>query len=127
MDGLHLLNGFHTNATCVGGGTGRRFAEYLFPQNFLWWQVRPGLTVQQAWGSMANDLEPAGTRWRSMSLVGANGVNNLGDHYWGQGSTGPDLTYAEPHRHDRDQRPDLITPHTTKRPGGSPRRFVRVV
>ena len=31
MDGLHMLNGFHTNAYCVDGGTGGTFAEYLFP------------------------------------------------------------------------------------------------
>ena len=41
FDGLHLLNGFHTNAYCVGGGTGRRFAEYLFPRPSLWWTLRP--------------------------------------------------------------------------------------
>ena len=32
FDGLHILNGFHTNASCVGGGTGRSFANYLFPK-----------------------------------------------------------------------------------------------
>ena len=89
--GLHLLNGFHTNATCVNGGTGGRFADYLFPATFLWWTTRPALTVQQAWASMANDLEPAGTRWRSMSPVTTGGVTNLGDHFWGQGSVGPDI------------------------------------
>lgn len=94
MNGLHLLNGFDTNAYCVGGGTGRRFAEYLFPATFLWWTTRPALTVQQAWARMADDLEPAGVRWRSMSLIGAGGVHNLGDHYWGQGSVGPDIPYA---------------------------------
>ena len=31
INGLHMLNGFHTNAYCVGGGTGGTFAEYLFP------------------------------------------------------------------------------------------------
>jgi Family of unknown function (DUF6345) len=91
FQGLHLLNGFHTNATCVGGGTGRRFADYLFPATFLWWTTRPALTVQQAWASMANDLEPSGTRWRSISPATTGWVTNLGDHYWGQGSVGPDI------------------------------------
>jgi hypothetical protein len=91
FQGLHLLNGFHTNATCVGGGTGRRFADYLFPAKFLWWTTRPALTVQQSWASMANDLEPSGTRWRSMSPVTTGGVTNLGDYFWGQGPTGPDI------------------------------------
>ncbi len=89
--GLHLLNGFDTVATCVNGGTGRRFADYLFPAKFLWWTTRPALTVQQAWGSTANDLEPSGTRWRSISPATTGWVTNLGDHYWGQGSTGPDI------------------------------------
>ncbi len=91
FDGLHLLNGFHTNAQCVGGGTGRRFAEYLFP-GFFW---RPSLTVAQAWQSMADDLEPGGTVWRSISPAGAGWLNNLGDHYWGQGSVGPDIPLSQ--------------------------------
>jgi hypothetical protein len=89
--GLHLLNGFHTNATCINGGTGRRFANYLFPATFLWWTTRPALTVQQAWASTSNDLEPSGTRWRSVSPAGTGWVTNLGDHFWGQGSVGPDI------------------------------------
>ncbi len=89
--GLHLLNGFDTNAYCVGGGTGRRFAEYLFPVKFLWWEVRPALTVQQAWASMANDLEPAGVRWRSISPMSGS-VSNISDKFWGQGPVGPDIT-----------------------------------
>jgi uncharacterized protein DUF6345 len=91
FQGLHLLNGFHTNATCINGGTGRRFADYMFPSTFLWWTVRPALTVQQAWASTANDLEPSGTRWRSISPVTTGLVTNLGDHFWGQGSVGPDI------------------------------------
>jgi hypothetical protein len=89
--GLHLLNGFHTNATCINGGTGGRFADYMFPATFLWWTIRPALTVQQAWASTANDLEPAGTRWRSISPATTGWVTNLGDHFWGQGSVGPDI------------------------------------
>lgn len=87
FDGLHLLNGFHTNAQCVSGGTGRRFAEYLFPG----WFWRPSLTVAQAWQSMANDLEPGGTVWRTVSPARAGWVTNLGDYFWGQGSVGPDI------------------------------------
>ena len=40
---------------------------------------------------MANDLEPAGTRWRSVSPAGSGWVTNLNDHFWGQGSVGPDI------------------------------------
>jgi hypothetical protein len=90
FDGLHLLNGFHTNAYCIGGGTGGRFATYLFPD---WW--RGPLTVSQAWAAMANDLEPSGVRWRSISPAGSGWVHNLDDHYWGQGSTGPDIPASQ--------------------------------
>ena len=60
INGLHMLNGFHTNAHCVGGGTGGRFAEYLFP---TWYAA---VTVRNAWAQMAFDKEPAGAssaRW----------------------------------------------------------------
>ena len=86
MDGLHILNGFHTNAYCVGGGTGRRFAEYLFP---TWW--RGALTVRQAWAQMAIDKEPNGVVYRSMGNIASNGATNIGDYFWGQGPTGPDI------------------------------------
>jgi hypothetical protein len=87
--GLHLLNGFDTDATCVDGGTGARFAQYLFPQSFFFGTL-PALTVQQAWARMADDLEPAGTRWRTISAAGPGWASNLDDHFWGQGTTGPD-------------------------------------
>jgi hypothetical protein len=90
FDGLHVLNGFDTNAYCIGGGTGRRYAEYLYP---TWW--RGGLSVSQAWSAMANDLEPSGVRWRSISPAGAGWVHNLNDRYWGQGSTGPDIPASQ--------------------------------
>ena len=86
MDGLHILNGFHTNAHCIAGGTGGRFAEYLFP---TWW--RGPLTVRNAWAQMAIDKEPAGDTYRSMGNIGTGGVTNIGDYFWGQGPTGPDI------------------------------------
>jgi hypothetical protein len=87
--GLHLLNGFHTNAYC-DSRTGGRFASYLFPETFLWWETRPAFTVVQAWSSMANDLEPSGVRWRSMSPM-SGAIHNLDDKYWGRGNVGPDI------------------------------------
>ncbi len=90
FDGLHLLNGFHDNAQC-NSNAGGRFASYLYPEKFLSITLRPSLTVRQAWAAMANDLQPAGRRYRTMSPVGANGVNNLNDYFWGQGSVGPDI------------------------------------
>jgi hypothetical protein len=89
--GLHILNGFHTNAYCVSGGTGGTFADYLFPKKFLWWTLRPALRVQSAWANMAIDREPSGVVYRSMGLIGTGGVTNIGDYFWGQGSVGPDI------------------------------------
>ncbi len=94
FDGLHLLNGFDTNATCIGGGTGRRFAEYLFPRSFLV-VTFPALTVQQAWRQMATDLEPSGRVWRSVSPARAGWVTNLDDKFWGQGAVGPDIRRSQ--------------------------------
>jgi hypothetical protein len=94
MDGLHMLNGFHTNAYCIGGGTGGDFAQYLFPQTFFGITIRPALTVRQAWASMALDKEPSGVVYRSMGPIGPGGITNIGDHFWGQGSVGPDISAA---------------------------------
>ena len=44
---------------------------------------------------MANDLEPTGTVWRSISPARAGWVNNLGDKYWGQGTVGPDIPLSQ--------------------------------
>jgi hypothetical protein len=93
VDGLHILNGFHTNAYCVGGGTGGTFASYLFPRKILWWTL-PALTVRNAWAQMAIDKEPSGVVYRSMGNIGYGGVTNIGDFFWGQGPTGPDITAA---------------------------------
>jgi hypothetical protein len=92
--GLHILNGFHTNAYCVGGGTGGTFASYLFPKKFLWWTLRPAYRVQSAWAAMAIDREPSGVVYRSMGLIRSDGVTNIGDYFWGQGSVGPDISPA---------------------------------
>jgi hypothetical protein len=91
FQGLHILNGFDTNAYCVGGGTGATFANYLFPQKFLWWTLRPAYRVQNAWAAMAIDREPGGVKYRSTGLVRPDGVTNIGDYFWGQGPTGPDI------------------------------------
>jgi len=93
VDGLHMLNGFHTNAYCVGGGTGGTFASYLFPRKILWWTL-PALTVRNAWAQMAIDKEPSGVVYRSMGNIGSGGVTNIGDFFWGQGPTGPDIPAA---------------------------------
>ena len=101
------MNGFDTNAYCVGGGTGGTFAEYLFPKTFLWWELRPALTVRKAWANMALDREPTGVKYRSMGPIGADWVTNMGDFFWGQGSAGPDIPAGEHHRLLGDQRDGL--------------------
>jgi Family of unknown function (DUF6345) len=93
VDGLHILNGFHTNAYCVGGGTGATFASYLFPRKILWWTF-PALTVRNAWAQMAIDKEPSGVVYRSMGNISSTGATNIGDFFWGQGPTGPDIPVA---------------------------------
>lgn len=93
VDGLHMLNGFHTNAYCVGGGTGGTFASYLFPRQILWWTL-PALTVRNAWAQMAIDKEPNNVVYRSMGNIGPGWVTNIGDYFWGQGPTGPDISVA---------------------------------
>ncbi len=94
INGLHMLNGFHTNAQCVGGGTGGRFAEYLFPYKLFGITIRPALTVRNAWAQMAFDKEPNGTIFRSMGNIAPGNVTNINDYFWGQGSTGPDISKA---------------------------------
>jgi hypothetical protein len=94
INGLHMLNGFDTTAECVGGGTGGTFADYLFPWKIFGITIRPALTVRQAWGQMAIDKEPSGTKYRSMGNIASNGVTNIGDFFWGQGTTGPDIAKA---------------------------------
>ncbi|MEV0644564.1 DUF6345 domain-containing protein [Phytomonospora sp. NPDC050363] len=94
--GMHMMNGFHTNAYCVGGGTGGTFAKYLFPQKFLWWTIRPAYTVRKAWATMALLKEPHGVVYRSFGparyLGGGKWLTNAEDHYWQSGySTGPDI------------------------------------
>jgi Family of unknown function (DUF6345) len=90
LQGLHILNGFHTSAYCVGGGTGRTFAENLFPRTFLFW-TSPPMKVQQAWASMAIAKEPTGVVYRSVGRKTSTGVTNIDDYFWGQGPTGPDI------------------------------------
>jgi hypothetical protein len=86
IDGLHMLNGFHTNAYCINGGTGGTFADYLFP---AWWHGPR--TVRNAWAQMAIDREPTGVVYRSMGNAASGWVTNIGDFFWGQGPTGPDI------------------------------------
>ena len=44
--------------------------------------------------SMAIDKEPSGVVYRSMGNIAPGGVTNIGDFFWGQGPTGPDISVA---------------------------------
>jgi hypothetical protein len=89
VNGLHMINGYHTNARCVDGGTGRLFAQLLLGDWFL-----PAMPVRNAWAVMAITKQPSGRRYRSIGNIGAGGVTNVGDYFWGEGPTGPDITKA---------------------------------
>jgi hypothetical protein len=43
---------------------------------------------------MAIDKEPSGRVYRSMGNIAAGGVTNINDYFWGQGTTGPDISKA---------------------------------
>jgi hypothetical protein len=87
--GLHILNGFDTVAGCVAAGLGGAFASRLFPG-----PGGPALTVRGAWAAAVIARDP-GRVYRSMGPLGTpvGGVYpwNYYDHFWGQGSTGPDI------------------------------------
>ena len=89
INGLHMMNGFHTNAYCIDGGTGRAFADYMLGS----WPLPP-LPVRNAWAAMAYAKEPSGVRFRSIGNIGPGGVTNVGDYFWGKGPTGPDISKA---------------------------------
>ena len=39
-----------------------------------------------------------------MGNIGSGGVTNIGDYFWGQGPTGPDIQAVRPDRDVGDQR-----------------------
>lgn len=96
FDGLHLLNGFQTTASCVdvANGTAGRFSQYLFPRQILFITL-PALKVRQAWAQMAHDLEPSGRQYVTMGAASAGWVTNYDDYFWGQGPVGPDIPKSQ--------------------------------
>lgn len=96
FDGLHLLNGFQTTASCVDtpSGTSGRFSRYLFPRPIFFFTL-PALKVRQAWAQMAYDLEPAGKQYVTMGAAAAGWVTNYDDYFWGQGPVGFDIPKSQ--------------------------------
>lgn len=96
FDGLHLLNGFQTTASCVtvSGGTAGRFASWLLGRPFGF-VTFPPMRVRQAWALMALDLEPSGRQYVTMGVYGAGGITNYDDFFWGKGPVGPDIPKSQ--------------------------------
>ncbi len=97
FDGLHLLNGFQTTASCVDtpSGTAGRFSKYLFPTTIFNIPIIPALRVRQAWARMAIELEPAGRQYVTMGAAAAGWVTNYNDYFWGQGPVGFDIPKSQ--------------------------------
>ena len=93
INGLHMLNGF-TRARTASAAARARTSPTTCSPTFLGITLRPALTVRQAWQQMAVDKEPSGVKFRSMGNIGPGGVTNIGDHFWGQGNVGPDISKA---------------------------------
>jgi hypothetical protein len=82
FDGLHNLLGFHTLAYAWSGFSGE-FAHNL---------VDHGMTVRQAWFDAVADQQPDCVEPVVMGVFSnENGVSNSNDHFWGEGSVGPDI------------------------------------
>lgn len=78
--GLHLLCGYQT-VTSDNTVEGTKWADYM---------VR-GWTVRQAWMQTGIEVQGASERVAVMGVIGPSGSSNWNDHYWGKGTTGPDI------------------------------------
>ena len=83
FDGLHLLLGFHTNASVSSGFSG------AFASNM----VDSDMTVLQAWFEAIDDHQPSGRVGVVMGVFRASDwAWNYSDHFHGKGSVGPDIS-----------------------------------
>ena len=90
--GLHLLNGFATQATCGDGSFGPLVARYLNGSSGV--AGSASLTPQpvvSAWALAAILHEPAGHVVRTIAPIGKQGVTPVNDSLWGRGTVGPDI------------------------------------
>jgi hypothetical protein len=88
FQGLHQINSFHT-VSYHSSQHGGIYANYLVRTPFLWWN-QP-LKVREAWAQAAIDDQPADVVWASMGPIGAGGLVNYDDYFWGKGPVGPDV------------------------------------
>ena len=95
FNGLHILTGFHTDATA---GTG-------FPKQFADKMLASALPIQKAWFAAAA-AAGAGTPaalgpiywcgpYGPADPIGSWPIMNVGDHYWGKGEVGPTITKSQ--------------------------------
>jgi hypothetical protein len=78
--GLHLLLGFTTEA----------YAETGFPTSFVSQMIDYAEPVMTSWFWAAHACNTGKTA--CLSVLGPNKVTELGDHWWGEGSVGPNIT-----------------------------------
>ncbi len=79
--GLHLLGGYET-VTYDNTVEGWTWANYMLS----------GWTVRQAWMQTGIDVQGPSEIVAVMGVFGTGGLSNWNDHYWGEGSVGPDIT-----------------------------------
>ncbi len=92
FQGLHSLLGFDSNAV-VEPNLGGIFGDFLFgtATNPNSHSLGAHLTVVQAWALAAILTNPSDRVWAAMGPYGPNAVSDVADHFWGFGSTGPDI------------------------------------
>jgi len=88
FDGLHQINSFHT-VSYHSAKHGGIYANYMLRKPFLWWN-KP-MSVRTAWAQASIDDQPDSVVWASMGVIGAGGLVNLNDYFWGKGPVGPDV------------------------------------
>jgi len=92
FQGLHQINSFHT-VSYHSSQHGGIHADYLVRSPFLWWN-NP-LKVRDAWAQTSIDDQPAEVVWASMGPIGAGGLVNYNDYFWGKGAVGPDVPASQ--------------------------------
>lgn len=81
FNGLHLMLAY-ANTTYDNNREGRSFGQGIFEK---------GLPLRQAWAVTATDGQTPSETYAVMGAFDESGLNNYNDHFWGFGSTGPDL------------------------------------
>lgn len=92
FQGLHQINSFHT-VSYHSAQHGGIYADYLTRTPFLWWN-NP-LKVRDAWAQTSIDDQPSDVVWASMGPIGAGGLVNYNDYFWGKGPVGPDVPASQ--------------------------------